>query len=329
MERTTSSRYGSETEHDARARANGSPVSGGPGTGLLMSRYGVRAKKSLGQNFLSDPTYLDRIMNAAELNFRDVVLEIGPGLGALTERLLSRAGQVVAVELDRGLAEILMERFGENPRFSLIQGDILKINLTSVMESAISNIKGQNCESECQDYHFRPKVVANLPYYITTPVIMRLLESDVGFGLIVVMVQKEVALRMVAGPGTKDYGALSVAVRYRCEPMIVTHVPPGAFIPPPKVYSSVVRLEVRSRPAVDVDDEDVFFQVVKVAFGKRRKTMRNALAKGGPFGLDAGEVEEVLFAAGVDPGVRGEDLDLAGFAAVANSLTAFLRGKQR
>lgn len=327
MERTTSSQHGPQTEHNAPLCANGSPVLGGPGTGLLMSKYGIRAKKSLGQNFLSDPVYLDRITNAAELSSLDVVLEVGPGLGALTERLLSRAGHVVAVELDRDLARILMERFGENPRFSLIQGDILKINLTSVMESAISDIKDQNCESKHQDCRFQRKVVANLPYYITTPVIMRLLESDAGFSLMVVMVQKEVALRMVAGPGSKDYGALSVAVQYRCEPRIVTHVPPGAFIPPPKVYSSVVRLKVRSRPAAPVDDEDVFFKVVKAAFGKRRKTMRNALSKGGPFGLAVGEVEEVLAAAGVDPGVRGEELGLAEFAAVANSLTAFLRGK--
>jgi len=270
-----------------------------------LAAQGIRPKHRLGQNFLIDGKVLDAIVTAADPLPEDLFLEIGPGLGALTERLARKAGRVLAIELDRNLVQILGRTLKTTcPNLEVLQGDAATIDLHGVLLERLA--PGQ-----------KAKAAANLPYYITTPLIMRLLEEDLPISDIVVMVQREVALRMVSPPGSKDYGALSVAVQYFSEPRIVTEVPGSAFMPPPDVDSAVVAMHLRESPPVNVSRAD-FFRVVKAAFGQRRKTVANALSAG--LNLDRPAVQAGLVAAGIDAGRRGETLSLEEFARIARIL---------
>lgn len=267
----------------------------------IMAAHGIRPQHRLGQNFLTDAHVLNAIVAAAELGPDDLVLEIGPGLGTLTQRLARAAGRVLCIELDRNLVEILKKTVQtEHPNVEVLQGDAAQLDLHKLLTERLRS--GQ-----------RAKVAANLPYYITTPLVMRLLEEELPLDEIVVMVQKEVADRMVSPPGSKEYGALSVAVQYYTEPRIVTKVSRGAFMPPPDVDSSVVGLRVRSEAPVDAPRE-TFFRVVKAAFGQRRKTLGNALTG---LGVEKQAVQEILNLAGIDASRRGETLSLEEFALLA------------
>lgn len=273
----------------------------------LLSKYSLRPKKRWGQNFLVNPGVLEKIVVAANLTAADTVVEIGPGIGTLTCRLADTAGKVVAVEVDRALVNLLKETLSGCTNISLVEGDALKIDFDALVAAA--------------DGAFPYKVVANLPYYITTPLLTRLLTGNFQVSLLVVMVQKEVAFRLVARPGTKEYGALSVLVQYKTEPELVAVVSRGSFFPAPEVDSAVVRLTVRSLAPAAVSDEELFFRVVRAAFARRRKTLTNALAGSG-LGLGRDAWPEVLARAGIDPMRRGETLSLEEFAAVTRALAA-------
>ncbi|MEW5866830.1 MAG: 16S rRNA (adenine(1518)-N(6)/adenine(1519)-N(6))-dimethyltransferase RsmA [Bacillota bacterium] len=272
----------------------------------------IRPRKSLGQNFLIDASYLDVIIGAAELGPEDAVLEIGAGTGALTGALSRHAAHVTAVEVDGRLVGLLRGKLGHLPNVDVVQGNILDLSLTDLMRS--DTVLGKRC-----------KVVANLPYYITSPVILKLLEEAGFLERIVVLVQKEVAERMVAAPGSKKYGAFSVVVQYHTDAEIAGIVPPEAFWPAPKVSSAIVRLDVRSVPAVNVKSEGFFFAVVRAGFRMRRKTLLRALslaAQGAPELQGAGEevIREALARAGIDPTRRAETLRLEEFGRLADAL---------
>jgi 16S rRNA (adenine1518-N6/adenine1519-N6)-dimethyltransferase len=271
----------------------------------LLKQFNFRMSKSLGQNFLIDKNILDKIIEGSQLTKEDYVLEIGPGMGSMTQKLCETAGKVVAVEIDKNLLPVLQVTLAEYDNFALINADILKLDLKKVFQEHFEGRK--------------VKVVANLPYYITTPIIMKLLEEKLDLQSITIMVQKEVGDRMKAAPGGKDYGALSVAVQYYAQPSQVLLVPPHSFIPQPEVDSIVVRLDVRTKPAVEVEDEALFFRVVKASFGQRRKTLLNALTAGN-FGLSKEQLREVLNSLGIEENRRGETLSLQEFADIANKL---------
>ncbi|MBP1764903.1 MAG: rsmA [Firmicutes bacterium] len=264
----------------------------------ILKTFGIRLQKKLGQNFLIDGKVVDQIVAAAQLQPGEQVLEIGPGIGTLTQGLAETGAAVTSVELDRHLIDILAKTLEGYDNVRIVHGDFLKLDISR--------------EITAPNY----KIIANLPYYITTPIIMRILEERMPVELLVTMVQKEVAERMVAKPGTKEYGALSVAVQYYTQPEIVFIVPPAAFIPPPAVESAVIRCVVRKQPPVEVQQEKMFFRVVKAAFSQRRKTLQNCLKAAG---LAADKAGTVLAAAGIDGTRRGETLSLVEFAAVANA----------
>lgn len=266
----------------------------------ILKVFHLRASKKLGQNFLIDAAVVRGIVEAAELQEGDRVLEIGPGIGTLTQGLAESGAQVTAVELDKKLPAVLAETLKGYENVRIVQGDILKTDIRELMGDAPF------------------KVAANLPYYITTPILMALLEQRLPIRKIVTMVQKEVAERMIAPPGSKTYGALSVAVQYYTAPEIVLDVPPKSFIPAPEVDSVVIACKVRGEPPVAVRDEKLFFRVVKAAFGQRRKTLSNAL-KGAGFLKD--EVQEALEQAGIEAARRGETLSLEEFAQLADAFT--------
>ncbi|MDH7488773.1 MAG: 16S rRNA (adenine(1518)-N(6)/adenine(1519)-N(6))-dimethyltransferase RsmA [Anaerolineae bacterium] len=269
----------------------------------ILDEGPVRPKKSLGQNFLADPVYLRKIVDAAELSPRDVVLEIGPGTGNLTEHLLARAGHVVAVELDPRMVRLLEERFAGDPRLTLVHADILETDI------------GQRISPHLvRSYTY--KVVANLPYYVTSAVLRLLLEAEVRPVLAVLTVQWEVAQRICARPGAMSL--LAVAVQWYAVPRIVTRVPAGAFTPAPKVDSAVLRLETRATPPVPVSDEALLFRIARAGFSQRRKQLRNAVSAG--LGIAPEQAEAALRAAGVDPKRRAETLSLQEWAALANVL---------
>lgn len=268
----------------------------------ILDRHGFKFKKSLGQNFLIDANILDKILTGAEINRDDNILEIGPGIGSLTQGLCKRAGKVVAIEIDRRLLPILDETLEDYDNVHIVNGDILDIDLNELTANYFGN---------------RPfKVVANLPYYITSPIIMTFLESDLSYTDLVVMVQTEVAERIVASPGTKAYGSLTVAVQYYTEAKIISKVPASVFMPPPKVGSAVIRLSKRDSLPLEHDGSRLFFQVVKAAFSKRRKTILNALSSY-QFEENMGDkdqIREFLKNAQIDPNRRGETLSIAEFA---------------
>jgi 16S rRNA (adenine1518-N6/adenine1519-N6)-dimethyltransferase len=277
-----------------------------PGTvRSLLRAYGVQVKKRYGQNFLIDANILNRIVEAAELGPDDTVLEIGPGVGVLTEAMARRAGRVVAVEIDDQLVPLLRDVLAGCDNVQIVAGDALRIDLEQLVQGAS-----------------RVKVVANLPYYVTSPLIMRCLEAPLPLERMVVMVQAEVADRLGAAPGTKEYGALTVAVQYRADVRRLLKVPRTVFFPRPNVDSAVVVLTMRPYP-VQARDERLFEEVVRASFAQRRKTLRNALASvAGAHGVD---VEIMLRRAGVDPGLRGESLTIEQFVALAEALAAAVK----
>ena len=270
----------------------------------ICKRFDIKMSKKLGQNFLIKRGIVDEIVHAAELTPGEPVLEVGPGIGTLTQGLAQSGADVTAIELDRRLLEVLDTTLPSYDNVRIIHGDVLKLDVPSIMN------------------HKPFKVVANLPYYITTPIIMSLLESKLPIERLVVMVQKEVALRMVAKPGTKDYGALSVAVQYYTEPDIVLDVPPKSFLPAPAVTSSVIRCVLRDKPPVDVIDEKLFFRVVKAGFAQRRKTFSNTMKT---TGLSKDRIEELLAKANIDGQRRGETFTLQEFADVANAWASLIK----
>lgn len=266
----------------------------------IIQKYNFAFQKKFGQNFLIDTHVLDKIIAAANVTKEDTVLEIGPGIGTMTQRLAEAAGRVFAVEIDTNLIPILNETLGDCENVTVINEDILKVDIKKLTEEG-----GQG----------RPvKVVANLPYYITTPIIMGLFESHVPVESITVMVQKEVADRMQADPGNKNYGALSLAVQYYAEPYIVANVPPNCFMPRPNVGSAVIRLDVHKDPAVKVKDESLMFGIIRASFNQRRKTLQNSISHDPKLGIDKDMVATVLEEMGLSATVRGEALSLAQFA---------------
>ena len=270
----------------------------------ICKRFDIKMSKKLGQNFLIKRGIVDEIVHAAELTPGEPVLEVGPGIGTLTQGLAQSGADVTAIELDRRLLEVLDTTLASYDNVRIVHGDVLKLDVPTIMN------------------HKPFKVVANLPYYITTPIIMSLLESKLPIERLVVMVQKEVALRMVAKPGTKDYGALSVAVQYYTEPDIVLDVPPKSFLPAPAVTSSVIRCVLRDKPPVDVIDEKLFFRVVKAGFAQRRKTFSNTMKT---TGLSKDRIEELLEKANIDGQRRGETFTLQEFADIANAWASLIK----
>ena len=266
----------------------------------VLQKYGLTAKKRLGQHFLVDEFVLEKITVGADISCDDLVIEIGPGVGALTLALSKKAGHVVAIEVDKTLVPVLTDLFNNDP-VTIVHGDILKIDLPPL----IGPYAGMKI-----------KAVANLPYYITTPVIFNLLEGEIAFESITVMVQKEVANRMAAKPASKEYGALSLAIKYYADAFLIANVPVNCFMPRPAVDSAVVRLDILNSPRVDANKE-MLFRIIKAAFGKRRKTLVNCLEG---FGLEKPELEDVLAKAGVNPKVRGEALDIYAFGKLASML---------
>ena len=276
-----------------------------------MDFFGVRPSKGLGQNFLNDFSVVQEIVYSAGLTKEDLVIEVGPGLGAMTGRLAESAGQVLAVEIDRSLIPPLQAVCMEHGNIELIEGDILKLDIRSIAAERIAASGGALK---------RVKVVANLPYYITTPIIMGLFENHVPIRSITVMVQKEVADRMQVGPGTKDYGALSLAVQYYAKPEIVANVPPNCFMPRPKVGSAVIKLTRYEKPPVDVKDEGLMFRLIRASFNQRRKTLVNGIRNSGDFSLSKEEIEDVFNRCDLPLNIRGEALTLEQFAMLANCI---------
>lgn len=272
----------------------------------VLQKYNFNFQKKFGQNFLIDTSVLDRIIAAAEITKEDCVLEIGPGIGTMTQYLAENAREVAAVEIDRNLIPILEETLSEYDNVTVINDDILKVDINKIVEEKNGG---------------RPvKVVANLPYYITTPIIMGLFEKHVPLKSITIMVQKEVADRMQVGPGTKDYGALSLAVQYYAKPELVANVPPNCFIPRPNVGSAVVRLTRYEEPPVQVEDEKKMFSLIRASFNQRRKTLLNGLGNAPELGISKERVAAVLEEMGLSPTVRGEALTLEQFARLSNLL---------
>lgn len=272
----------------------------------VLQKYNFTFQKKYGQNFLIDSHVLEKIMDAAEIGKDDCVVEIGPGIGTMTQYLAERAGEVVAVEIDKNLIPILTETLADYKNVSIINEDILKVDLNRIVEEKNGG---------------RPvKIVANLPYYITTPIIMGLFENHVPVKSITVMVQKEVADRMQVGPGTKDYGALSLAVQYYAKPEIVAIVPPNCFIPRPNVASAVIRLTCHEKKPVEVKNEKGMFALIRASFNQRRKTLANSLSNAQNLSLTREQVTEALESMQLSPIIRGEALTLEQFAALADIL---------
>lgn len=272
-------------------------------TMFILKKYNISANKSLGQNFLIDDNVIQNIVESANITKEDLVIEIGPGLGTLTARLLEKAKKVIAIELDNRMIKILNDRFSLYEKFELINEDVLKVDLRTL----ISKNKAEKI-----------KVVANLPYYITTPIIMKLLENKLEIESITVMVQKEVAKRLTAKPGDKLSGAITYSVNYYCEPEEVIIVPNLSFIPEPEVESEVIKLNLREKPPVEVENEELFFKLIKASFMQRRKTLINGITNSGLMGKE--ECKELLRKVGLDEKVRGENLNMQDFANLANEI---------
>ena len=272
----------------------------------VLQKHDFNFQKKFGQNFLIDPHVLDKIIEAAEVTKDDFVLEIGPGIGTMTQYLACAARKVVAVEIDKALIPILEDTLSDYDNARVINNDVLKVDIAKLAE---------------EENGGKPiKVVANLPYYITTPIIMGLFENHVPIKSITVMVQKEVADRMQVGPGTKDYGALSLAVQYYAKPYIVANVPPNCFMPRPKVGSAVIRLERYEEPPVKVKDEKLMFRIIRASFNQRRKTLANGLKNSAELDYTKEEIEAAIEALGRGASIRGEALTLEEFAKLADFL---------
>ncbi len=276
-------------------------------TGAILEKYGIRAQKKYGQNFLIDENILEKIADISQIGKDDLVLEIGPGLGTLTQILCERAGRVVAVEIDKKLIPVLEETLSGYDNLTLINEDILRCDINELLK--------------CQDGCRNVKVVANLPYYITTPVMMYLLESEYPFESVTVMIQKEVADRIKAGPSTKDYGSLSLAVQYYGNPTVAAQVSPSCFIPRPNVGSVVLKIDIYKERPVTAKDQDLMFRLIRGSFNQRRKTLVNGLKNYAGLNLTKEEIEDAIEKLGKKPSVRGEELTLSEFAKLADILT--------
>lgn len=287
------------------------PTLGNPtGTIEVLKKYNFNFQKRFGQNFLIDSNILEKIVSAAEVTKEDCVLEIGPGIGTMTQYLAESAREVIAVEIDKSLIPILEDTLSPYDNVTVINEDILKVDIRKLVEE-----KNQG----------RPiKVVANLPYYITTPIIMGLFESHVPLKSITIMIQKEVADRMQVGPGTKDYGALSLAVQYYANPEVVAYVSPECFIPKPNVGSAVIRLDRYEKPPVQVENEEFMFKIIRAAFNQRRKTLANGLGNAPDLPITRAQATEALEELGFGASVRGEALTLEEFAKLSNYLLTIL-----
>ena len=275
-------------------------------TKFLMKKYGISANKSLGQNFLIDDEAVENIVEAANLSNNDMVIEIGPGLGTLTAKLLEKAGKVISIELDDRMIEILNDRFSLYDNFMLLHEDVLKVDLNKLIDENIENMKSV-------------KIVANLPYYITTPIIMKLLEDNLNIESITVMIQKEVADRITAIPGEKKSGAITYSVYYYAEAKEVCFVSKDCFIPAPEVNSEVINLHIRGERAVKVKSEEMFFKVIKASFMQRRKTLLNGLVNSS-IAKDKETGKSLLKDIGLPENIRGENLSIEQFAKLADEL---------
>ena len=277
----------------------------------VLQKYHFNFQKKFGQNFLINTSILEEIIDAAEITKEDFVLEIGPGIGTMTQYLCEAAREVVAVEIDTNLIPILGDTLSAYDNVEVMNADILKVDIAKLADERNGG---------------KPiKVVAHLPYYITTPIIMGLFESHVPIDSITIMVQKEVADRMQEGPGSKEYGALSLAVQYYAKPEIVVNVPPSCFMPQPKVGSAVIRLTRHENPPVDVDNEKLMFQVIRASFNQRRKTLANGLNNFGSFSLGKEEIQKSIEELGVPVNIRGEALSLEQFAKLSNIINAKMK----
>lgn len=268
----------------------------------IIKKYNFAFQKRFGQNFLIDSHVVNKIVAAAGITKDDTVLEIGPGIGTMTQYLAEAAGHVYAVEIDKNLLPVLDETLAEYDNVTVVNNDILKVDIKELVGDK------------------EVKVVANLPYYITTPIIMGLFENHIPASSITVMVQKEVAMRMQAGPGSKDYGALSLAVQYYAEPYIVANVPPNCFMPRPNVGSAVIRLTKYDKPPIEVKDEALMFSLIRASFNQRRKTLQNGINNAPNLSFSKEQVVDALKALGLSESIRGEALTLEQFAALANEL---------
>ena len=268
----------------------------------IIKKYNFAFQKRFGQNFLIDAHVINKIVAAADITKDDIVLEIGPGIGTMTQYLAEAAGHVYAVEIDKNLLPVLDETLSEYDNVTVVNNDILKVDIRELVSDR------------------EVKVVANLPYYITTPIIMGLFENHIPASSITVMAHKEVAMRMQAGPGSKDYGALSLAVQYYAKPYIVANVPPNCFMPRPNVGSAVIRLTKHEKPPVEVEDEALMFRLIRASFNQRRKTLQNGIHNAANLSFSKEQVVDALNALGLPESVRGEALTLEQFAALANEL---------
>jgi len=276
-------------------------------TMFILKKYNITANKSLGQNFLINDDVIEQTINAANISKNDLIIEIGPGLGTLTSILLEKAKKVIAIELDNRMVKILQERFNLYSNFEIIHQDVLKVNLKNIIEkekneNAIENVK----------------IVANLPYYITTPIIMKLLEDKLDIESITVMVQKEVADRLTATPGKKIAGAITYSINYYCKAQQVVQVPKESFVPAPEVESEVIKLVLRKSPPVNVKNEEKFFKLIKASFMQRRKTFINGVSNSGL--IDKQKLKDILKELQISEDVRGENLSLEQYAQIANRM---------
>ena len=276
-------------------------------TKFIMKKYGITANKKLGQNFLIDDNAIDAIVNSSKISKEDLVIEIGPGLGTLSKPLLESAGKVICIELDTRMIEILEDRFKLYDNFELINNDVLKVDLNKL----ISENKHETIK--------HAKVVANLPYYITTPIIMKLLEERLDIESITVMIQKEVADRLVAKPGEVNTGAITYAINYYTKPSRIYEVDKTSFIPAPEVNSTIIKLDVLKTPSVKVENEELMFKIIKSSFMQKRKTLLNSLTNSNLFG-NKDEIEKILQEFNIDLKIRGEKLTLAEYAQIADYL---------
>ena len=275
-------------------------------TRFIMKTYNIKANKSLGQNFLIDDNVVEGIVDAGNISNEDLVIEIGPGLGTLTKPLLERAGKVISIELDKRMVKILEDRFSLYNNFELIQKDVLKVDLKELIE-----------RNKKEGHLKNAKIVANLPYYITTPIIMKLLEEELDLDSITVMIQKEVADRLIAIPGDKETGAITYSIYYYSEAEAILEVPNDSFIPEPEVTSKVIKLNIRKNPPIDVRNKEVMFRIIKCAFMQRRKTLLNALTNAKVF-INKEEGIRILNKLNLDENVRAEKLKIEDFANITN-----------
>ncbi len=282
-------------------------------TKQIIKKYEFNFKKNFGQNFLVDERVLDKIVNAADINENDLVIEVGPGIGTLTQAMAKRAGKVVSVEIDRTLVPILGELLEDYNNVEIINEDILKVDINEI----IARYPGMSV-----------KMAANLPYNITTPIIMGILEKHIPMKSLTVMIQKEVAYRMNAKPSTKDYGSLSLVTQYYCEPYLVANVPQNCFMPRPNVDSAVIRLNILKEPKVKVSDEQFMFDFIKAAFSQRRKTLVNCIFSSGLTKLNKEELGKVLNELGYDERVRGESLTLEDYGVLSEKFRSFKKAEK-